>query len=77
MPFCRRRRAETQGAGKTPKLQQKVLRTRHTASEANVEKEFIWKKVLWKNNLKFVMAAPILYANLIIIIIIIISSEKR
>jgi len=71
-PFCGRRRAETQRALGAPKLQQRILRDRHTASHVRLEiKKVITKRTLCKNNLNFLNGVPIIYANFTVIFIII------
>ena len=52
-PFCRRRKVETQSARRAPKLQQRVLLYRHTASGVKVETVLIAEETLW-TDIKFV-----------------------
>jgi hypothetical protein len=49
----------------------KELCNQHTASHAKVERVWIMKETLWKNNLDFVKEVPMIHVNFIVIVIIV------
>jgi hypothetical protein len=65
-----------QHACKAPTLKQRVLCNQHTASRTKVERMWIMKETLWKNNNNFVKDVPMIYVNFILIVIVVKVKES-